>query len=59
MSPAGVIAGLECWAADLLAVLCEMGDIALLFGRATLWNWLPSRLNFDLFVESSGAAPAA
>ena len=46
------IAGLECWAADLLAVLGgEMGDIALLFGRAALWNWLPSRLNFDLFAE--------
>jgi hypothetical protein len=46
------IAGMECWAADLYAVLGgEMADIALLFGRATLWNALPDRLNFDLFGE--------
>ena len=46
------IAGLECWATDLLAVLSgEMGDIALLFGRAALWNTLPNRLNFDVFGE--------
>jgi hypothetical protein len=46
------IAGMECWATDLLAVLSgELGDIALLFGRAALWNALPTRLNFDLFGE--------
>ncbi len=46
------IAGLQCWATDLLAVLdCEMGSIALSFGRALLWNDLPNRLNFDVFGE--------
>ncbi len=46
------IAGLECWATDLLAVLSgEIGDMALLFGRAALWNALPNRLNFDIFGE--------
>jgi hypothetical protein len=46
------IAGMECWATDLLAVLSgDMADIALLFGRAKLWNALPNRFNFDLFGE--------
>jgi hypothetical protein len=46
------LAGFECWAADLLAVLSgEMGAIALLYGRASLWNALPARFNFDLFGE--------
>ena len=46
------LAGMECWATDLLAVLSgDMADIALLFGRATLWNALPNRFNFDLFGE--------
>ena len=46
------VAGLECWAADLLAVLdAELGPIALTFGRARLWNALPSRLNFDIFGD--------
>jgi hypothetical protein len=46
------LAGMQCWAADLLAVLGgQMADIALLFGRATLWNARPDRLNFDLFGE--------
>jgi hypothetical protein len=46
------IGGMECWAADLLAVLRgEIGVIALLFGRALCWNALPRRLNFDVFSE--------
>jgi hypothetical protein len=46
------LAGLECWAPDLLAVLDgELGPIALTFGRARLWNAAPQRLNFDLFGE--------
>ena len=48
---------MECWATDLLAVLSgEMGDIALLFGRALLWNALPNRLNFDVFGELQKAS---
>jgi len=43
------LAGWECWATDLLAVLDgEIGPIALMFGRARLWNLLPQRLRFDL-----------
>jgi Beta-lactamase superfamily domain len=46
------LAGMECWATDLLSVLDgELGPIALLFGRARLWNFLPGRLNFDPFAE--------
>jgi hypothetical protein len=46
------LAGLECWAADLLAVLDgELGPIALTFGRARLWNAAPQRFHFDLFSE--------
>jgi hypothetical protein len=46
------VAGLECWASDLLAVLeGEMGPISLTFGRSRVWNQLPSRLNFDIFEE--------
>ena len=46
------IAGMECWATDLLAVLSgELGVIALLFGRAGVWNTLPGRFNFDIFGE--------
>jgi hypothetical protein len=46
------LAGMECWAADLLAVLSgELGWLALLFGRASLWNMAPQRLNFTLFDE--------
>jgi hypothetical protein len=46
------LAGLECWGADLLAVLDgELGPIALTFGRAHLWNALPQRFNFDIFSE--------
>jgi hypothetical protein len=46
------VAGLECWATDLLAVLdAELGPIALTFGRARVWNALPSRLSFDLFQD--------
>ena len=45
------LAGWECWATDLLAVLQgEMGPIALMFGRARLWNALPQRFRFD-FLE--------
>jgi len=46
------VAGLECWASDLLAVFeGEMGPIALTFGRSRVWNELPQRLNFDIFEE--------
>jgi hypothetical protein len=46
------VAGLECWASDLLAVLDgALGPIALTFGRARVWNALPSRLAFDIFEE--------
>jgi hypothetical protein len=46
------IAGLECWASDLLAVLdAELGPIALTFGRARVWNALPSRFHFDIFHD--------
>ena len=46
------IAGLECFARDLLAVLdAELGPIALTFGRARVWNALPGRLNFDIFND--------
>jgi len=45
------LAGWECWATDLLAVLRgELGPIALMFGRARLWNALPQRFRFD-FLE--------
>ena len=43
------LAGWECWATDLIAVLQrEIGPIALMFGRARLWNHLPQRFRFDL-----------
>ncbi|HEX2691896.1 MAG TPA: MBL fold metallo-hydrolase [Kofleriaceae bacterium] len=46
------LAGLECWASDLLAVLDgALGPIALTYGRARLWNALPRRFHFDLFGE--------
>jgi hypothetical protein len=46
------VAGLECWARDLLAVLdAELGPIALTFGRARVWNALPARLNFEVFND--------
>jgi Beta-lactamase superfamily domain len=46
------LAGFECWAADLLAVLDgALGPIALTYGRARLWNALPQRFHFDLFGE--------
>jgi hypothetical protein len=46
------IAGLECWACDLLAVLdAELGPIGLTFGRARVWNALPSRFNFEIFND--------
>jgi hypothetical protein len=46
------VAGLECWASDLLAVLDgELGPIALTFDRSRVWNELPQRLNFDIFEE--------
>ena len=47
-----VLAGMECWATDLAAVLHgELGPIALTYGRARLWNALPARFAFDLFGE--------
>lgn len=46
------LAGFECWASDLLAVLDgSLGPIALTYGRAWLWNALPQRFHFDLFGE--------
>jgi hypothetical protein len=46
------IAGLECWATDLLAVLRgDLGPIALTFGRARLWNAMADRFRFDIFNE--------
>jgi len=46
------LAGAECWATDLLAVLGgELDPIALNFGRARLWNASPERLVFDLFGD--------
>jgi hypothetical protein len=43
------LAGWECWATDLIAVLQrELGPIALMFGRARLWNHLTHRFRFDL-----------
>jgi len=46
------LAGLECWATDLLEVLRgNLGPIALTFGRARLWNALPQRFRFDIFNE--------
>ena len=46
------LAGLECWASDLLAVLDgALGPIALTCGRARLWNALPQRFRFDIFGE--------
>jgi hypothetical protein len=46
------LAGLSCWATDLLAILRgELGPIAIQFGRATLWNALPGRFRFDVFDD--------
>jgi Beta-lactamase superfamily domain len=46
------LAGMECWATDLLAVLGgDLGPIALNFGRARLWNASPERFVFDVFAE--------
>ena len=46
------LAGLECWAADLLAVMRgALGPIGLSFGRARLWNKLPKRFRFAIFDE--------
>src|ERR1051326_2478621 len=46
------LAGVECWATDLLAVLKgELGPIALSFGRARLWNALSERFLFDFFGD--------
>ncbi len=44
------LAGFECWATDLDAVLAgEMGPIGLTFGRSRLWNALSKRFAFDIF----------
>lgn len=49
---AAYLAGLECWATDLAAVLGgALGPIALTYGRARLWNALPQRFHFDIFGE--------
>jgi hypothetical protein len=44
------LAGMECWATDLLAVIRgELGPISLAYGRALLWNAMPQGFRFDLF----------
>jgi hypothetical protein len=46
------LAGIECWATDLLAILKgELGPIALSFGRARLWNVLSEQFLFDFFGD--------
>jgi hypothetical protein len=46
------LAGIECWATDLLAILKgELGPIALSFGRARLWNVQPEQFLFDFFGD--------
>jgi len=51
------VAGITCWASDLLAVLeGELGPIALTFGRARLWNALPERFGFDVFGALYGVS---
>ena len=46
------VAGMECWATDLLAVLSgELGPIALNFGRARLWNASPDDFVFGVFGD--------
>jgi hypothetical protein len=48
------LAGMECWASDLLAVLSgELGPIAISFGRTFLWNARPDFFHFDIFGELS------
>src|SRR5205085_6316530 len=48
------LAGWECWATDMLAVLRgDIGPIALMFGRARLLNALPQRFRFDLLEGMS------
>jgi hypothetical protein len=48
---AAYVAGIECWASDLLAVLDgELGPIALMYARARLWNAVP-RVVFDVFAD--------
>jgi hypothetical protein len=45
------IAGIECWAADFVAVLAgRLGPIALTFNRARLWSHV-KRLHFDIFPD--------
>jgi hypothetical protein len=49
---AGYLAGFECWATDLLAVLDgTLGPIALTFGRARVWNALAAGFRFALFDD--------
>jgi hypothetical protein len=49
---ADTVAGIECYASDLAAILSgDMGPIALTFGRSRLWNHLRGRLAFDPFTE--------
>lgn len=46
------IAGMECYASDLTAVLAgELGAIALTFDRSRLWHDLAGRIGFDPFAE--------
>ena len=46
------LAGIECWATDLLAILKgDLGPIALSFGRARLWNVLSEQFLFDFFGD--------
>jgi hypothetical protein len=46
------LAGVECWATDLLAILKgDLGPIALSFGRARLWNAVSDQFLFDFFGD--------
>jgi hypothetical protein len=43
------IAGIECWARDLHAVLTgEVGSSGLIFGRSRKWNWLPEHFHLTI-----------
>ncbi|HYD48901.1 MAG TPA: MBL fold metallo-hydrolase [Terriglobales bacterium] len=44
-----LVAGVRCWAADLLAVLtARMPAASMTVGRMSGWNWAPAQLRFEL-----------
>lgn len=46
------LAGLTCWASDMLAILSgELAPLAISFGRARLWNHKPRHFNFNIVAE--------